>query len=165
MAENEANQQQGLTVYVDDQPVTVEEKELTIRRLLELAGSPTEGGSDGEAVLRELRGGQEIEHNDLNTKIRVEEETRFYTRNVPTETGGEKGSFGSESSNVETGTTPKANVNTSSFGGGKGASSMGTGGSTPNKSEEQRQGFNAGGQKGTGTGVGTTGGKFPTPET
>jgi hypothetical protein len=181
MAETESNRgREGLTVYVDDQPVTVEEEELTIRRLLELAGSPTDTGQDGEAVLRELRGEQEIEHNDLEATIRVSDEARFYTRNASSGSdedveAREPQSFRSESANLETGTSPKGGgVNASSFGpagaGGQarsevpGRSSTGPSGSTPNLSREQQRSPNVGGQQTQASGP-NVGGRLPTPET
>lgn len=193
MAENETNPEGGKTVYVDDQPVTVEESELTIRRLLELAGTPADTGGDGEAVLRELRGGKEIRHEDLEATITVSEEARFYTRGTPI--GGERseGSFKSESANLETGTRPKTgDVNTSSFGGSRGERGGQGGqprsetaggfqanpsGSSPNVSKEQQRNPNAGGQQQTPgqrspnvSGApqpsgGNVGGRVPTPDT
>ena len=65
MAETQEKREGGVTCYVDDQPVEVDEAELTVRRLLELAGSSPDQAGEGEAILRELRAGEEIEQADI----------------------------------------------------------------------------------------------------
>ncbi|HEX9815792.1 MAG TPA: hypothetical protein VGB18_02320 [Candidatus Thermoplasmatota archaeon] len=144
MAETKTNREGGTTVYVDDQPVTVDEAEVSIRRLLELAGTPTDTAGGGEAVLRELRGGQEIKHETLEETITVLEDARFYTRGASAGTGRSEGSFKSESGNLETGSTPKTggNVNTSTFGGGGEGGSRTGGNREPGSQRSATEGSN-----------------------
>lgn len=174
MAENQSNREGAKTVYVDDQPVMLDESELTIRRLLELAGTPADVGGQGEAVLRELRNGQEIKHEDLEETIMVSEEARFYTRNAtPGGSGQETEPFQSKSTTLETGATPKADVNTSTFG----ASTRATegqprnetrGGFQPgspptNVSQDPQRTQNVGGSQQSSSGS-NVGGRPPTPD-
>lgn len=80
----------------------------------------------------------------------AENEPNKGKRNRPTESQKAAGSFRSESTNLETGTTPKVDVNTSQFGG---AGAHGEQGGTDFGKDErggtegekrQRQGFNEG---------------------
>lgn len=60
------------TYYVDNEPQTTTEKELTVRAILENAGD-----DPNTHYLLELRGDQQVPHKDLNEAIKIHEKERF----------------------------------------------------------------------------------------
>ncbi|MES2154421.1 MAG: hypothetical protein V4510_04725 [bacterium] len=73
------------TFYVDNEPIETDQKELTVRTILELAGD-----DPNNHYLMELRGDQQIPHKDLNESIKIHEHLRFaaiFTGNTPVSCG------------------------------------------------------------------------------
>jgi hypothetical protein len=69
------------TFYVDNEPLTTDQKELTVREIL------TKAGDDPNThYVMELRGDQQIPHKDLDESIKIHEGMRFaaiFTGNTP----------------------------------------------------------------------------------
>ena len=60
------------TFFVDNEPLTTTEKELTVRQILQLAGD-----DPATHYILELRGDQQIPHRDLDESIKIHEKMRF----------------------------------------------------------------------------------------